>query len=110
MDFKLQTVRGITPGDWDQRKSIGEFEGSLEGVHVATIGEFRDTSDLADLLTNPDRVAEFIAPGDNALMVLNKIADKMTEKQPDTFGLIASVFRLGGSGPVHLQALAYDND
>lgn len=110
MDFKEQLVRGITPGDWDQRKSIGQFEGSTEGVHVKTIGEFRDDGDLADLLTNPARVAEFIQPGDNLLMIKNRLADIITEKQPDWLGFVASAAGIGGTGPVHLQTLAYDDD
>lgn len=110
MDIKGQVTRGGTLGDWDQRKTTGEFKGSPEGMHVSTAVEFRAEGDLADLLTNPDRLAEFIKPGDNALMIVNRLMDMATVQQPGWLGPLASVFSVGGSGPLHFNFLAYDND
>lgn len=108
MDVKLQANRGNRAAtDWDQRKSEGQFQGSPEGVHVKTLAEFR-TSD--DIFTNPDRLQDFIQPGDNAVMVINRILDKAAEHQPDIFGNLASLSGLGGTGPVGLDFLVYDND
>lgn len=110
MDFKTQLVRGNLPGDWNQKKSEEEFRGATEGMHVATVAEFRDSADLADLLTNPDRLQEFIQEGDNLLQVLNRGLETVVKNQPDAFGHLASLAGIGGTGPVGLAILAYDND
>ncbi len=108
MDIKLQANRGDRdPQDWDQRKTEGEFQGSPENVHVKTLAEFR-THD--DIFTNPDRLTEFIQPGDNAVMLINRILDQAAKQQPAIFGNIASLTGLGGSGPVGLDFLVYDDD
>lgn len=93
--------------DWDQRKSEGQFQGAPEGVHVKTLAEFR-TED--DIFINPARLQEFIQPGDNLLMVINRALGEMVAKQPATFDQIASLSGLGGTGKVDLDLLAYDND
>ena len=110
MDIKGQVTRGTIPGDWDQRKSEGEFRGAPEGLHVSTAVEFRAEGDAAELLTNPERLAEFVQEGDNALTVVNRILSKVTELQPESFGQLASLLRLGGTGKVEFGFYAYDND
>lgn len=111
LDIKGQVNRGnANLDDWDQRKSQGEFKGSPEGMHVATVVEFRASGDLADLLINPARLSEYIRPGDNALMVINRILNDVTNHQPNAFGLAASLARLGGDGPVRFNFFAYDKD
>jgi hypothetical protein len=75
IDVKMQAFEDDRNAvdDWDQRKSSGEFRGSEEGMHVKTLLEFRAKGDFADLLINPERLSEFIKPGDNVLTVLNRI-------------------------------------
>jgi len=111
MDFKTQAVRTSAPDDkWDQRKSTGEFLGASDGHHIATLMEFRDEGELEDILTNPDRLAEFIQPGDNVLQVINRVLALAKDSQPQLAGPIASVLGLGGNGPIGLAIYAYDND
>lgn len=108
MDIKAQLNRGSrAPEDWDQRKSTGQFQGSPEDVNVKTLAEFR-THD--DVFINPDRLSEFIQPGDNAVMIVNRILDAATKNQPDAFGQIAGLAGLKGTGPVKLDFLVYDDD
>lgn len=108
MDIKLQVNRGSRdPMDWDQRKSEGEFQGAADDVHVKTIGEFR-TED--DLFINPDRLQEFIQPGDNLVMVMNRALTHVAEQQPDAFEYLAVAAGLGGQGRLDLDFLVYDND
>ncbi len=108
MDNKLQLNRGSrAPEDWDQRKSTGQFQGSPEDVHVKTVAEFR-TDD--DILINPDRLAEFIQPGDNLVMVINRALRLITKDQPSALKDLASLGGLKGTGPVGLDLLVYDND
>lgn len=110
MDFKFQVNRGDkTPDKWDQRKSNGSFQGHPD-LAVRTAFEFRANEDVSDLLTNPDRLEEFIMPGDNALMVINRILGKAVESQPEIFGPAASLLGLEGTGKVDFDLFAYDND
>lgn len=111
MDIKFQINRGNTDlGKWDQRKSTGAFKGAEDGFHVRTALEFRANDNVADILTNPNRLAEFIQPGDNVLQVFNRVMQMAVDMQPDLLGHLASVGGLGGSGKVDLDILAYDND
>ena len=107
MDVKLQIHRGNDPADWDQRKSEGQFKGAAEGVGVKTLAEFR-TDD--DLFTNPDRLDEFIQPGDNIVSVINRALAKAAENQPGIFQHLATAGGFPGEGPLKLGFLVYDND
>jgi len=110
MDIKGQANRGKkAAAKWDQRKTTGAFQGAPD-LHVATVVEFRANDDVADLLTNPDRIHDFIQPGDNILMVVNRVFGMVVERQPGVFAPIASVAGLGGDGPVDFDFFAYDND
>jgi hypothetical protein len=75
-DIKLQAFKDDreVPGeiDWDQRASKGEFRGAAEGMHVKTLGEFRVDDDVEEALTNPDRLSEFIKPGDCVMDVVTR--------------------------------------
>lgn len=107
MDFKEQAYKDDTLAkeDWDQRKSSDQFRGAEEGMHVKTLLEFRAEGDLADMLTNPDRLSEFIHPGDNAVMVLNRIQASFANGHDDIIGPIKSFLPWNSIG-----MFVYDND
>lgn len=106
MDFKEQAFKDDTNAvdDWDQRKTTGQFRGAAEGMHVKTIAEFRAEGDSADLWVNPDRVTEFVKPGDNLVMIFNRL-QAMLELKGDALGPIASALPWKKVG-----LFVYDND
>lgn len=107
IDVKFQAIKDDRNlvDDWDQRKSTGEFRGAEEGMHVKTLLEFRASGDLADLLTNPDRVAEFIKEGDNLVMILNRIQSKFSLADGDILGPLKAALPWNKVG-----TLVYDKD
>jgi hypothetical protein len=106
MDFKEQAFKDDTNAidDWDQRKTTGQFRGAEEGLHVKTLAEFRAECDIADLLTNPDRVEEFVKPGDNLVMIFNRL-QAMLNLKGEVLGPIANALPWKKVG-----LFVYDND
>lgn len=107
MDFKLQAFAdGLAAvNDWDQRKSTGQFRGKEEGLNVKTLLEFRADGELADILTNPDRLSEFVQPGDNAIMVINRIQAKFSLGDGEILGPLKAALPWNEIG-----LFVYDND
>lgn len=105
-DIKFQAYRDDQKqGDFDQRKSKGEWRGASEGMNVKTLLEFRVDKDGEDILTNPERVAELIHTGDNALAVLNRIIEKATNGATGALGPAKSALPWNNLG-----FFCYDND
>ena len=106
MDFKEQAFKDDTNAvnDWDQRKSTGQFRGAEEGMHVKTLFEFRADGEIGDILTNPARLEEFVKPGDNAIMVFNRIQAMFSPKGGD-LGSVAGALPWSNVG-----LFVYDND
>jgi hypothetical protein len=108
MDLKLQVYRDDreVPGtvDWDQRRSEGEFRGAQEGMHVKTLGEIRVDDATAALLTDPDKLADFIQEGDCVMDVITRALAgfKPGDSLPLPTGAALPWNRVG--------ILAYDND
>jgi len=107
MDIKAQAIKDDTnPSklDWDQRKSTGAYRGADEGMHVKTLAEVRVDDATGDILTNPDKLAEFVQPGDCILDVVNRVGAmlKVDKIVPGSVGVV-----LPWSG---LAVMAYDND
>jgi len=107
MDIKAQAIKDDTnPSkfDWDQRKSTGAYRGSDEGMHVKTLAEKRVDDATGDLLTNPERLAEFVQPGDCILDVVNRVGQLLNIDKaiPVPAGMV-----LPWNG---LAIMAYDND
>lgn len=109
MDIKTQAFKDDRDAvnDWDQRKSTGEFRGAEEGMHVKTILEVRveDDSELAKLLTDPSELQKFIQPGDNALMVANRILESFKLADSKLIGPLKALLPYDQVG-----LFAYDND
>lgn len=108
MDIKQQAYKDDrSAGDWDQRESTGEFRGAEEGMHVKTLFEVRveDGSDLAKKLTDPAELQKFIQPGDNAIMVANRIMDSFKLADAKILGPLKALLPWN-----QLGLFVYDND
>jgi hypothetical protein len=106
MDFKLQAFKDDrNVGDWDQRKSAGEFRGAEEGMNVKTVMEFRAGDELSKMLTDPDELSKFIQPGDNAITVANRIVDSFKLAEKGIIGPLKAALPWNQVG-----IFAYDND
>lgn len=104
-DLKFQLVKDRTnPAkfDWDQREADGQFRGSEEGMDVKTFAEVRISDEIEDQLTNPERLHEFIRPGDCVMDIVNRLADFAKPRDPGGIGDLIPWNRAG--------ALIYGND
>lgn len=105
-DLKFQVYRGDAgPEKWDLTGD--NFIGSPEDEH-ATWGEVENIDeDLERVLTDPESLGQIIEPGDNALVVFNRIGAILTAQSPKWVENLATLLGLDGDGPVKIAARLY---